>query len=129
MIWSVYFPPITLLLILLQWHTWVYEGMFDANITRQNNIWKFIIGKSSLQEMVNFVIIREICYSNLETGIFGLKSPGFNPGVVSTAWRWSITCCMRWISVTLGVKNFFLDVRNHALFSSAKQATFNSHMT
>ena len=35
--------------------------MFDVNITMQNNnIWKFIIGKSSLQEMVNFVIIREI---------------------------------------------------------------------
>ena len=59
--------------------------MFDANITRQNNIWKFFIGKSSLQEMVNFVIIREISYSysNLETGIFGLKSPGFNPGELS----------------------------------------------
>ena len=59
--------------------------MFDANITRQNNIWKFIIGKSSLQEMVNFVIIWEISYSysSLETGRCGLKSPGFNPGELS----------------------------------------------
>ena len=62
LIWSVYFPPITLLLISLQWHTWVCEGMFDVNSTRQNDIWKFIIGKSSLQEMVNFAIIQEISY-------------------------------------------------------------------
>ena len=59
--------------------------MFNVNIARQNNIWKFIIGKLSLQEMVNFVIIREISYSysNLETGRWGLKSPGFNPGELS----------------------------------------------
>ena len=60
--------------------------MFDVNITMQNNnIWKFIIGKSSLQEMVNFVIIWEISYrySNLETGRCSLKSPGFNPGELS----------------------------------------------
>ena len=60
--------------------------MFDVNITMQNNnIWKFIIGESSLQEMVNFVIIWEISYrySNLETGRCGLNSPGFNPGELS----------------------------------------------
>ena len=67
----VYFPTITLLLI-LQWHTRVCEETFDVNIkiaqTKQNS-WNFIVGKSSLlKKRQTSMIIQEISYSNLETG-------------------------------------------------------------
>ena len=42
---------------MLQWHTGVYEETFDANVKidqTTQNIWNFIVGKSSLQEMANF---------------------------------------------------------------------------
>ena len=40
-----------------------------------------MVGKSSLQEIATLAIIREISYSNLETG----KSPGLSERVDSTA--------------------------------------------
>ena len=69
--WLVYFPAITLLLI-LQWHTGVCEETFNVNIkiaqTKQNS-WNFIVGKSSLlKKRQTSMIIQEISYSNLETG-------------------------------------------------------------
>ena len=38
------------------------------------NIWNFMVGKSSLQEIATLAIIREISDSNLETGRYGPKS-------------------------------------------------------
>ena len=38
------------------------------------NIWNFIVGKSSPQEIVTLVIIREISDPNLETGRYGPNS-------------------------------------------------------
>ena len=38
------------------------------------NIWKFMVGKSSVQEIAILVIIWEISDSNLETGREGLES-------------------------------------------------------
>ena len=42
------------------------------------NIWKFMVGKSSVQEIAILLIIWEISDSNLETGRYGqnLESPG-----------------------------------------------------
>ena len=74
----VYFPLI-LLIFILQWHTGVNEETFDVNSTKiaqtTQNIWNFIVTKSTLQEIAKFgAIIREISYSNLETGRYGPKS-------------------------------------------------------
>ena len=38
------------------------------------NIWKFMVGKSSVQEIAILVIIWEISDSNLETGRYGPES-------------------------------------------------------
>ena len=38
------------------------------------NIWKFMVGKSSIQEIAILVIIWEISDSNLETGRYGPES-------------------------------------------------------
>ena len=38
------------------------------------NIWNFMVAKSSLQEIATLAIIREISDSNLETGRYGPKS-------------------------------------------------------
>ena len=43
-----------------------------AQITQ--NIWHFMVGKSSLQEIATLAIIWEISDSNLETGRYGPKS-------------------------------------------------------
>ena len=43
-------------------------------VAQTQNIWKFIVGKSSPQEIATLAIIREISESNLETGTYGPKS-------------------------------------------------------
>ena len=68
----VYFPPITLLLI-LQKHTRVCEETFDVKSTIaqiRQNVWNFIVRKSNQ----TLAIIREVSDSNLETGRNGSKS-------------------------------------------------------
>ena len=49
------------------------RSMLTVAPTTQN-IWNFMVGKSSLQEIATLVIIWEISDSNLETGRYGLKS-------------------------------------------------------
>ena len=53
----VYFPLISLIFI-LQWHTGVNEETFDVNSTKiaqtTQNIWNFIVAKSTLQEIAKF---------------------------------------------------------------------------
>ena len=55
--WLVYFPPITLLLI-VYWHTGDCKETFNVKSTKiaqtTQNIWNFIVGKSTLQEMAKF---------------------------------------------------------------------------
>ena len=60
------------------------------------NIWKFMIGKSSLQEIATLVIIREISDSNLETRRYSPKSG------VSLIIResWQHCCCDKtWVQI------------------------------
>ena len=52
-------------LLKLQWH---------AVAQTTQNIWKFMAGKSSLQEIATLAIMWEISDSNLETGRHSLKS-------------------------------------------------------
>ena len=40
----------------------------------KQNIWNFMVGKSSLQEIATLAIIGEMSDSNLETGRYGPKS-------------------------------------------------------
>ena len=40
----------------------------------KQNIWNFVVGKSSLQEIATLAIIGEMSDSNLETGRYGPKS-------------------------------------------------------
>ena len=57
--WHCNIWPIILLLI-LKLHTGVCEEMFNVNIKivqTTQNIWNFIVGKSSLQEMANFRLL------------------------------------------------------------------------
>ena len=49
------------------------------------NIWNFIVGKSSLQEMATSAIILEISDSNLESGRYGPKS-GVS-GIIRESWQ------------------------------------------
>ena len=59
----------------LQWHTRIYGETFHVTVAQTTqNIWKFMVGKSSLQEIATLAIIREISDSNLETGRYSLKS-------------------------------------------------------
>ena len=59
----------------LQWHTRIYGETFHVTVAQTTqNIWKFMVGKSSLQEIATLAIIREIWDSNLETGRYSLKS-------------------------------------------------------
>ena len=65
-------------IIILQWHTGVYEETFDVNIkiaqTTQNS-WNFIVRKSSLlKKWETLAIIWKNSYSNLDTGRYGPKS-------------------------------------------------------
>ena len=67
------------------WHTQVYEKTLDVNskiAQTMQNIWNFIVKKSTLQENGTSVIIREIPDSNLETGRCGPKS-----GVSRISWE------------------------------------------
>ena len=57
------------------------------------NIWNFIVGKSSLQEMATSVIILEISDSNLESGRYGPKS-GVS-GIIRERWQ-SYFCLRPW---------------------------------
>ena len=50
---------LAILLLKLQWHTGVYEEMFHVNskiAETMQNIWNFVVGKSSLQEEAYFNI-------------------------------------------------------------------------
>ena len=59
----------------LQWHTRIYGETFHVTVAQTTqNIWKFMVGKSSLQEIATLAIIREISDSNLETGRYSPKS-------------------------------------------------------
>ena len=65
-------------IIILQWHTGVYEEKFDVNIkiaqTTQNS-WNFVVRKSSLlKKWQTSAIIWEISYSNLDIERYGPKS-------------------------------------------------------
>ena len=64
------------LLVKLQWHTTIYRETFHVNSSSQTiqNIWNFVVGKSSLQEIATLKIIREISDSNLGTRRYGPKS-------------------------------------------------------
>ena len=45
----------------LQWHTRIYGETFHVTVAQTTqNIWKFMVGKSSLQEIATLAIIREI---------------------------------------------------------------------
>ena len=61
------------------------RSMFSVAQTMQN-IWNFMIGKSSLQEIATLAIIREISDSNLETGGYSPKS-----GVSRIIWESCMT--------------------------------------
>ena len=52
------------------------------------NIWNFMVGKSSLQEIATLAIIREISDSNLETGRYGPKS-GLSR-IIQESWQYCI---------------------------------------
>ena len=65
-------------ILILQWHTGVYEETFDVNIkiaqTTQNS-WNFTVRKSSLlKTWQTSAIIWKNSYSNLDTGRYGPKS-------------------------------------------------------
>ena len=55
------------------------------------NIWNFIVGKSSLQEMATLAIILEISDSNLESGRYRPKS-GVS-GIIQESWQ--LYFCLR----------------------------------
>ena len=87
--WHCNIWPITLLLI-LKLHTRVCEETFNVNIKivqTMQNIWNFIVQKASLQEMANFqwLYIREMSYSNLETRRYGPK-PGVSQ-IIRESWQ------------------------------------------
>ena len=49
------------------------------------NIWNFMVGKSSLQEIATLAIIREISASNMETRKHGPKSGV--PWIIRESWQ------------------------------------------
>ena len=51
------------------------------------NIWNFMVGKSSLQEIATLAVIREIPDSNLETSGYGPKS-GVSR-IIRKSWTWT----------------------------------------
>ena len=53
-----------------------------------HNIWNFMVGKSSLQEIATLAIIREISDSNLETGRYDPKS-GVSQIIRESLQHWS----------------------------------------
>ena len=75
--WLVYFPPITLLLI-VYWHTGDYKETFDVKSTKiaqtTQNIWNLLSESQLYKKWQNSAIIQGISYSNLETGRYGPKS-------------------------------------------------------
>ena len=97
------------------WHTQVYEKMLDVNskiAQTTQNIWNFIVKKSTLQENGTSVIIREIPDSNLETGRCGPKSGVFR--IFWENWQHWYWCI---VNFTVMVK-FFTNKCSSSLFIS-----------
>ena len=64
-----------------------YSTLIEAQTTQ--NIWNFMVGKSSLQEIATLAIIQEISDSNMETGRYGPKS-GVSR-IIQESWQHWIT--------------------------------------
>jgi len=85
------------------WHTQVYEKTLNVNskiAQTTQNVWNFIVKKSTLQENGTSVIIREIPDSNLETGRCGPKSGvsrGF-PGRVDSTDTGALWTSLLWFN-------------------------------
>ena len=95
--WHCNIWPITFLLI-LKLHTGVCEETLNVNIKivqTMQNIWNFIVGKSSLQEIANFPPLFGRFHTliwRLGDTVKKLESPGLSRRVESTVWgpnKWS----------------------------------------
>ena len=83
---DVYSTSFSTLWLKLQWRTRIYGETFRVTVAQTTqNIWKLMVGKSSVQEIATLAIIREISDSNLETGRYSPKSGVFR--IIRESWQ------------------------------------------
>ena len=116
-------------IIILQWHTAVYEETFDVNISMAQtmpNSWHFIVGKSSLlKKWQTLAIIQEISFSNLETGRYGQK-PGVSQ-IIQESWQHSLSALL--VQIPVQYDTWVLTIQRASSWPSIKVSRIFSFCT